>query len=98
MPSQSLIRAFNGSGGQYVQLATSPIGEVGVLVRFNQDVYLITDPSVTTAGEAASAESTKGCFIKGNIDPLHSIRVDPCKTWIRAFGATGGNAFILFQY
>lgn len=84
--------AFNKNTDPYVQLSTVIDGEADVKVRFAVDAYVVSDPSVTTAALAASNESTLGYFAAQTI--VHELRCNPCKTWVRAFGAAGGNAFV----
>lgn len=100
MPTQTKLTAFNGSGGAYVQLNPDIQGAVTVNFRANQDIYLIIDPAVTSAGTAASAEATKGMFIAAGTAgyPGYTLQLDPCKTWIRAFGATSGNCWAAYQW
>jgi hypothetical protein len=97
--NRTVITAFNPeTGGQsnaYVQLSTLTDGIVDVTVRFSQDVNLITDPSVTDSTTAISAQGTKAMFCGQTV--YHTLRLNPCKTWIRAFAATGGNAFMLIN-
>lgn len=92
--------AFNANTGAYVQLNSDIQGEVMVTFRPNQDIYLVQDPAVTNATTANSNESTKSIFIAagGAGYTGYTLRLDPCKTWIRAFGGTGGNLWAHYSW
>lgn len=102
MPTVTKVTAFNATGGSnaFVQLNADIQGQVRVTLRPAVDMVLITDPSVTSSATAISAEATKGMFIAagGAGYTGFTLDLDPCKTWIRAFGAAGGNCWAAYQW
>jgi hypothetical protein len=95
MPAFTDTVPFNASTGAYVQLCTLVDGACDISVRFSQDVWIVSGPQVNSATDAANNEAGFGYFA-GQTN-VHVLRANPCKLWIRSFGATTGNAFVFLS-
>lgn len=97
MPMQTLTTAFNANTGSFVVLNPNIKGHVTVLIRASVDAVLVNDDSATSAVTAAAAE-TAGKYFFSAAGVYNEIRCDPSTTWVRGFSATGGNAFVSYQW